>query len=148
MFSIRDMKLSDKEQVLSMVEEFYQSDAVDHVISKDIRERAFEAAAGSFPMIRGVVFVEEEQIVGYAYLTPFYSCEAGGVNLMIEEVFLRDVCRGKGYGTKFFQWMFREYPDVVRFRLEVTEANQGAAALYKKLGFEYLDYRQMVLDRL
>ena len=44
--------------------------------------------------------------------------------------------------------MFREYPDVVRFRLEVTAANEGAAALYKKLGFEYLDYRQMVLDRL
>ncbi|MBU9724702.1 GNAT family N-acetyltransferase [Diplocloster modestus] len=148
MFAVRDMKLSDKEQVLSMVEEFYQSDAVDHAISKEIRERSFEAAAGTSPMIRGIVLVEEEQIVGYAYLTPFYTCEAGGVNLMIEELFLKDVCRGKGYGTKFFQWMFREYPDVVRFRLEVTAANEGAAALYKKLGFEYLDYRQMVLDRL
>ena len=34
-----------------------------------------------------------------------------------------------------------------RFRLEVTQMNQGAAHLYEKCGFQYLRYDQMVLDR-
>lgn len=146
MFEIKDMESGHREQVLCMVDEFYHSDAVDHVIGQDVRKRAFEAAVSQDPMIRGVVLLEDGQVVGYAYLTFFYSCEVAGKNLLLEELFLKDTCRGKGYGTAFFDWLFREYPDVARFRLEVTEANEGASALYEKLGFTFLDYRQMVRD--
>ena len=38
-------------------------------------------------------------------------------------------------------------PLLRRFRLEVTQMNQGAAHLYEKCGFQYLRYDQMVLDR-
>ena len=38
-------------------------------------------------------------------------------------------------------------PSSRRFRLEVTQMNQGAAHLYEKCGFQYLCYDQMVLDR-
>ena len=65
---------------------------------------------------------------------------------MIEEIFLKKEYRGKGYGRAFFEWVFREYPDVKRYRLEVTKANEGAAALYRKVGFQFLDYRQMIKD--
>ena len=67
---------------------------------------------------------------------------------MLEEIYLDDSCRGKGYGTEFFQWMFREYPGAARFRLEVTGDNDRAARLYEKLGFTFMSYRQMIKDRI
>ena len=38
------------------------------------------------------------------------------------------------------------YNNAARFRLEVTEENPRAAALYHILGFEDLPYQQMVMD--
>jgi ribosomal protein S18 acetylase RimI-like enzyme len=66
---------------------------------------------------------------------------------MIEEIYLKESCRGKGFGRQFFRWLFQEYPQVKRFRLEVTKANAGAAKLYASLGFVPLEYNQMILDR-
>ena len=40
------------------------------------------------------------------------------------------------------------YPSARRFRLEVTEVNQRAVALYAKSGYQYLHYDQMVLDKV
>ncbi|MFR5112285.1 MAG: GNAT family N-acetyltransferase [[Clostridium] leptum] len=70
-----------------------------------------------------------------------------GKTLMIEEIYLKESCRGKGFGRQFFRWLFQEYPQVKRFRLEVTKANAGAAKLYASLGFVPLEYNQMILDR-
>lgn len=55
--------------------------------------------------------------------------------------------RGRGLGRQVLEWIFTQYPDSRRFRLEVTQMNQGAAHLYEKCGFQYLCYDQMVLDR-
>lgn len=39
-----------------------------------------------------------------------------------------------------------KYNTAARYRLEVTESNVRASALYHMLGFEDLEYRQMILD--
>lgn len=148
MLTIRDMRAEDKEEVLSMVFHFYKSDAVDHHVDEKILERTFEDAVGDEPILRGVVMEDENGVVGYSYLTFSYACETGGRHVMLEEIYMKESSRGKGYGSKFFEWMFREYPEATRFRLEVTDANRGAAALYERLGFKYLHYGQMVLDRV
>ena len=82
---------------------------------------------------------------GFAYLTYFYSCEAGGTVVMLEELFVKEALRGQGIGQQFFQWLYRQYPDAVRFRLEVTHGNP-AARLYERNGFQRMDYDQMVYD--
>lgn len=146
MLTIRDMTLEDENSVMEMVREFYQSDAVDHKVDLSVLTETFQNAASENEMIRGLIFEEDGIIAGYAYLTFYFASEIGGVNLMIEEVFLKKEYRGKGYGSTFFEWLFGEYPDVKRYRLEVTKANEGAAALYQKMGFQFLDYRQMIKD--
>ena len=45
-------------------------------------------------------------------------------------------------------WLERSYPTARRFRLEVTQANRGAARLYRSAGYEFLHYDQMVLDKI
>lgn len=147
MLAIRDMTKEDKKEVLEMVGQFYQSDAVDHAVKMSVLEETFRCAASEDPILRGVILEQDRKTVGYAYLTSYFVSEAGGINLMVEELFVKEECRGQGYGRQFFEWLFREYPHVKRYRLEVTPSNKGAAALYQKMGFQFLGYLQMIKDK-
>ena len=44
MLTFRNMTIQDRDLVLPMVETFYQSDAVDHPVEREILERSFQAA--------------------------------------------------------------------------------------------------------
>ena len=57
-----------------------------------------------------------------------------------------EALRGKGIGSKMIAAVHEKYNNAARFRLEVTEENPRAAALYHILGFEDLPYQQMVMD--
>ncbi|MGI6011379.1 MAG: GNAT family N-acetyltransferase [Ruminococcus sp.] len=149
MLNIKKMLPQDEAAVLSMVDRFYHSDAVDHQVAPEILKRTFrDAVSEDCPALEGVTLWDDDRLAGFAYLTSFYACEVGGLTVMLEEIYLDDACRGKGYGTEFFQWMFRKYPDAMRFRLEVTGDNDRAARLYERLGFTFMSYRQMIKDRM
>lgn len=148
MLTFRDITSADREIVIPMVVDFYHSDAVDHVVPTETLTRAFEAAADpAEPLLRGVLVCDGAQVVGYAYLTFCYSAEVGGRCVFIEEIFLKEEFRGKGYGKQIMAWMEQEYPQARRFRLEVTQVNQQAIRLYEKSGYQYLRYDQMVFDK-
>jgi GNAT superfamily N-acetyltransferase len=148
MLTCREIRPEDREIVIPMVEQFYTTDAVDHPVPYEILSRAFEDVANpNQPLVRGVLLYDEEDLVGYFYLTPCYSCEVGGECILIEELFLLEEYRGRGYGRRAMEWLLAEYPNCRRLRLEVTQVNQRAVRLYEKCGFTYLNYDQMVLDR-
>ena len=147
MFEIRTMTAADHDVVMPMVQTFYKSPAVDHDTDPALLERTFrDAVDPAEPLLRGMLLVEDGQAVGYAYLTECYSCEVGGRCVFFEEMYFDPACRGKGYGTAVFRWVKEQYPNHPRIRLEVTDVNEGAIRLYQRLGFQFLDYRQMVLE--
>lgn len=147
MFHIEKMRKTMRSEVLPMVLEFYHSDAVSHPVETAVLERTFEDAVSEDPILEGHVLMEDDSIVGFGYTTIFYACEVGGRCMMFEELYLKEETRGKGYGSRFFQEMMDRHPEVVRFRLEVTKSNEAAVRLYERLGFTFLEYDQMVLDR-
>ena len=147
MLQIRKMTGADAKTVLPMAYGFYRSDAVDHAVPEETLNRTFQAAVTDGSLLEGFVLEDETGAVGFAYLSPYYACEVGGVNMMLEEIFIIPEAQGKGYGTEFFRWMEETYPEVRRFRLEVTESNQAAVRLYKKLGYDFIRYEQMAKDR-
>lgn len=147
MLQIRKMTGADAKTVLPMVYGFYRSDAVDHAVPEETLNRTFQAAVTDGSLLEGFVLEDETGAVGFAYLSPYYACEVGGVNMVLEEIFIIPEAQGKGYGTEFFRWMEETYPEVRRFRLEVTESNQAAVRLYKKLGYDFIRYEQMAKDR-
>lgn len=147
MFTIREMTAADRDTVMPMVLDFYQSPAVEHEVDAATLEKSFRAATDpAEPLFRGLLLEENGAAAGYAYVTFCYSGEVGGRCLFFDEMYFRPSCRGKGYGTEVFRWLKKTYPDCLRFRLEVTEANEKASRLYERLGFRVLEYRQMVLD--
>ena len=148
MLTFRDMTPQDRDIVLPMVEEFYHTDAVTHIVPTKIMERTFQAAVDpEEPLLRGTLVYEGEELAGYVYLTLCYSAEVGGRCLFIEEIFLNEPFRGRGLGREIMAWMESEYHDVRRLRLEVTEVNKSAIRLYERSGYQYLRYDQMVLDK-
>mgnify|MGYP004574722121 CR=1 FL=1 len=142
--TIREMTAGDHDWVLPRVTQFYTTGAVEHPVDTAVLERTFSAAVSDNPRLAGYILCAGETLVGYSYLTFLYSTEAGEC-VMIEELYLDAEQRGKGYGTQFFSWLRKAYPTADRFRLEVTESN-SAAKLYRRVGFELLEYNQMILE--
>ncbi|MDR1679712.1 MAG: GNAT family N-acetyltransferase [Prevotellaceae bacterium] len=140
----RDIKPSDKEPFLAMGQEFFSSTAVAHTIDPQHFVRTFDEAIGHNPYLRILIIEIDNRIVGYAQLSFTYSNEAGGMVVLIEEVYIDESQRGKGIGKKLFEFIEKEYPSAGRFRLEVARNNQRAIDLYQHLGYKVLDYLQMV----
>lgn len=148
MLTFREITPQDRELVIPMVEAFYHSDAVDHPVDFSTLERSFQDAVDpNEPLLRGLLIQWDGTPAGYLYITQCYSAEVGGRCIFIEEIYLEPEFRGRGLGTQVMAWLEKEYPTARRFRLEVTQANQGAIRLYRKAGYQYLRYDQMVLDQ-
>jgi len=143
---IRDIKQEDRAIFLKMAKTFYSSSAVSHDIDISILEKDFDTALVKSPYVRALIIENEGQAVGFALLAFTYSTEAGGLSVLLEDLYLDEICRGKGLGSKFMQFMEQEYPEAKRFRLEVTKNNTRAIELYEKLGYEVIEYVQMVKD--
>lgn len=148
MFRIEKMKAEEKEAIMHLVVGFYHSPAVSHAVSRETLEATFDAAVAGDQGLDGYAFMEDDTVVGFAYVTQYFACEVGGKCVVLEELCLDEKTRGKGYGTRFFRFFFENYAYAKRFRLEVSKDNSRVVALYRKLGFEFLDYGQMVRDML
>lgn len=146
MLNIRKMESNDREQVLAMDTEFYSGPAVDHQIPESELLHTFELALRADYPLDGFMLMDDEENAGFAYVTWFHSTDVAGLCVMLEEIFIRQSARGRGYGPEFIRFMFHHYKDARRFRLEVTKENEAASHVYKKMGFEYISYDQMVRD--
>ena len=143
---IRDIKQEDRNIFLEMARIFYSSEAVSHNVDKSVLEAAFDAALGKSPYIRALIIEDNNMPAGFALLSFTYSTEAGGLAVLLEDLYIREAHRGKGLGTEVMRFIEREYPEAKRFRLEVAKDNANAISLYSKLGYQAIDYMQMVKD--
>ena len=84
---------------------------------------------------------------GYAVLTLGYSIEFGGVAAFVDEFFVAREFRGRGVGTKTLELVIdaARTLDVAILLLEVTESNERARRLYRKVGFADRGHHLMTL---
>ncbi len=141
---IRKVTKADKEQYVSMSRDFYQSDAVLHVVPDRNIRKTFELITSGSAFGDGYIIEHEGKVAGYLLVSFAYSNEAGGMVLWLEEIYVKPEFQGLGLGQELLNFIDEKYKDkVVRIRLEVEESNDQAIQLYKKLGFENLNYSQM-----
>ena len=76
---IRDLRSDDRNAFLSMVKDFYSSDAVAHSVDPQNFEATFAAAMEKSPFLRALMMEEKGKPAGYALLSFTYSNEAGGL---------------------------------------------------------------------
>ena len=88
---------------------------------------------------RGRVFVAEAdgELVGYSVLAFGYSLEHGGLDALVDELYVRPELRGDGLGTRLLEALAATCRalGITRLHLEVDRTNPRAQKLYARLGF-------------
>ena len=136
---IRSMTASDAPIIKEMMRVFYASPAVLSNGSDEIFAADVENCVNDSPYLEGFVFEDAGQILGYSMVAKSFSTEFGKPCIWIEDLYLNEDCRGKGYGKAMIEHIFACYPHCI-FRLEAEEENERAIGLYRKCGFEVLPY--------
>ena len=139
---IRKMEARDREEILAMMRVFYASPAVLTDGSEEIFQRDIENCLGDNPFVEGYVMEEENLLQGYAMIAKSYSTEFGKPCIWIEDIYIKEECRGRGIGSSFFDFITKKYTDHI-FRLEVEEENERAIHVYRSCGFAVPPYMEM-----
>lgn len=141
-FEIRNIQISDKDEIFQMMEEFYSSDAVSTNGSGEIFNTDFQNCISDFPYLEGFVFEKESEILGYSMISKSFSTEFGKLCIWLEDLYLKPEYRGLGIIPKFVEYIKKSYPDAI-LKLEVEEENKHAIHVYEKIGFSKSPYFQM-----
>lgn len=144
---IRDFLPDDRTEFLQMCSDFYSGDAVAHAVNPIHFTRTFDQLMEKNHFIRGLAVEHDGAIAGYCQLSFTWSNEAGGLAVWIEELYIKPEFRNLKLGSGIIDFIKNEYSNAARLRLEVSEENQAAMRLYKRLGFQDLPYLQMVIDK-
>ena len=136
------MEARDRQAVKDMMRVFYASPAVLSNGSEAVFDADIDACIGNSPFLEGFIFEEKGEILGYAMIARSFSTEFGRPCIWIEDLYLREDCRGRGIGSRFFDHLQALYPDCVH-RLEVESENKRAIKVYRKNGFDELPYMEM-----
>ena len=145
---IRRFEEKDRNTFFSMVKKFYAPPAVLHFPSDEVMMSAFDESLKDNGFVYGYIFEADGKPAGYSVVSMKFETEVGGLAAWIEELFVEEEFRSKGIAKEFFEFLKSEFAGRIRrIRLEVGEDNLGAIRLYERLGFEFLDYRQMTIDK-
>ena len=143
--TFRPITAADETDFYTMAEEFYHSDAVLHPIPAEYHRRAFAEMMRSGQYLSGYIFTDGDNTAGFAVTNRMMQHEAGGVMVWVEDLYIRPAYRGQGLGSRFLASLEEQLRgDAVMLRLETEPENERAQELYYRLGYENLNYLQMI----
>lgn len=145
---IRKMKQGDETEVLAMMRVFYDSPAVLHTSSDEVLKRDIADCISDMPYVSGYLFEVDGVVAGYAMTAVSYTTEYGGICVWLEDLYLKPEYRGKGLPNQFFMYLEEQYPEAVRFKLEVEKENEFAIAAYQKNGYGISPYIEMTKEMI
>ncbi len=140
---IRTMTENDIFPVIEMMRVFYASPAVHTNGSEEIFRADVAACVSENPFLEGYVLEEQGIPAGYVMVAKSFSTEFGKPCFWIEDIYIQEKFRGKGWGSQVLQFLVKQYPHGV-LRLEVEAENTRAVHVYQKAGFEILPYMEMI----
>ena len=150
---LRPFVPEDRTDFLDMCADFYSGEAALKPIPSAQMKATFDAVISGSPYVRGFILDQDGNAAGYGLVYPFYSNEAGGLCLMLDEIYVRPEFQGRGFDgvltvPKQLVMAIRGAaafgPEAVGLKLEICPRNPRARALYERSGFSVLGYDSMI----
>jgi GNAT superfamily N-acetyltransferase len=140
---IRRARLYDLHRLTEMLKQLF-------AIEKDLKTGVEKYEAGLTELIcgdTGAVFVAEidGKTAGMATAQAVISTSAGGLSLLVEDVFVLEGYRKKGVGKGLLEVikMWGAKKGALRMQLVADRKNRGAVEFYKKLGWNETEMKGM-----
>jgi GNAT superfamily N-acetyltransferase len=133
LFKIRAAVLSDVPVVVQMIKELAGFEKIEaSVTEENLQEVLFHDPKGPEALI-----AEEDHIpIGYLIFFQSFSCSLGKRGIYIEDVYIKEPYRKKGYGTLFFKEIAKitKARKCNRLDWSVFNWNEKAIKFYQKIG--------------
>lgn len=126
---IREMKLSDIDEVLELEKEIF---------TDPWTKEMFQSEVGENTLAKSYVLIEDDKIIGYSSMWKLFE------NADITNIAVKEEYRNKGYGKLLLETLLNECKrqDTEYVHLEVRVSNENAISLYKSYGFETINIRK------
>jgi len=136
MTTFKPLEKVDISTITQMMQDFYAID--NYPMDVEESKKLFQEFITNENLGKSWLIFSENEIVGYIILTFIFSFEYGGKIAFIDELFIKETERGKGFGKEAIQFIQREVPklSLKLFYLEVEPHNENAQKLYLAHDFE------------
>ena len=132
-----------KKDVCSMIKALYLEDPEGEPMSQEKINRTIKQAQEHPDRLQIYMIMDGNVPAGYAIIQLIWSNEWGGLTANIDEMYIIESYRNRGIASGFIKGVKELLPQVNRLTLEVTPSNDGALALYERLGFSLAENRNM-----
>jgi ribosomal protein S18 acetylase RimI-like enzyme len=126
---------SDADALLEFMQEYYAFDG--HGFDREKARRALTGLLRDSKLGLAWLILDGDAAIGYIVLCIGYSLEWLGRDAFVDEFYLREEYRGRGWGgqTMTFLEEAARAAGIRTLHLEVVQENTSALELYRKLGF-------------
>jgi GNAT superfamily N-acetyltransferase len=138
-FSIRPAQPSDVAHIHGMIVELAVFEKLEHLVVAT-EALLHEGLFGSKPSCEAIIGEENGEVVTFALFFHNFSTFLTKKGLYLEDLYVRQAYRGKGYGTN----MLRKLAQLAverncgRFEWSVLDWNEPAINLYKAMGADVM----------
>ena len=136
MTTFKPLEISDISIITQMMQDFYAID--NYPMNVEVAKTLFQEFITNEHLGKSWLIYSENEIVGYIILTFIFSFEYGGKIAFVDELFIKETARGKGFGKEAIQFIQQEVPklSLKLLYLEVEPHNENAQKLYLAHDFE------------
>lgn len=128
-----------------MVQEFYAID--NYPINNETSKQLFQEFVSNENLGKSWLIYDDSEIVGYVILTYIFSFEYKGKISFLDELYIKEIERGKGIGKQTIQFIKEQalLLNIKLIYLEVENHNENAQKLYFANDFEFHNRKIMKL---
>lgn len=136
MIQFKSLETSQIETITQMMRDFYAID--NYLIDLEVSKKLFQEFIADENLGKSWLIYDEKEIVGYVILTFIFSFEYGGKIAFLDELYIKEISRGKGIGKQTIHFIKEQAKllNVKLLYLEVENHNQNAQKLYLANDFE------------
>lgn len=136
MTTFKPLEIADISIITQMMQDFYAID--NYPMNIEVAKTLFQEFITNEHLGKSWLIYSKNEIVGYTILTFIFSFEYGGKIAFVDELFIKETARGKGFGKEAIQFIQSEVSklSLKLLYLEVEPHNENAQKLYLAHDFE------------